>query len=104
MLYCSPRDSSVSLGGSGGGFFNVLSSILRGTAGLADAAAPILPDFGIGSRSRLKELEAKNMAEMNILNTQQSIIDEKASDQRELLIIGGVFLLVIMVMILALRT
>ncbi|MBN2635253.1 MAG: hypothetical protein JXR61_03215 [Prolixibacteraceae bacterium] len=99
----SSGNGSISLGGSGGGFFNVLGSILGGTAGLVGAAAPILPSLGIGSKSRIKETQAQALAQTKILNAQQSILDQNATNQKELAIIGGAFLLVIVVVLIALR-
>ncbi|MCY1721867.1 hypothetical protein OU798_16045 [Prolixibacteraceae bacterium Z1-6] len=95
--------SPVSLG-SGGGFFNLLGSILGGTAGLVGAAAPILPSLGIGSKSRIEETQAQALAQTQILNAQQSILDEKASEQKQMLMIGGTFILVVVVILVALRS
>ncbi|WP_372648023.1 hypothetical protein [Draconibacterium sp.] len=93
----SNTGSSVSARSGGGGFFNILGSILAGGLGLATVVAPVLPQLGVGAKSRQEELNAKSEAELKLLNAQSGILEQQAESQKELIIIGAVMLFVVVV-------
>ncbi len=103
----SGSSSSGGSGVSGSGFFGTLGSIFSGVLGVASTAAPalvsVLPSLGVGSKSRMKELQAQANAQATVLNAQAIIDQEDDKRNKELVIIGGAFLLVIVVVLVALR-
>jgi hypothetical protein len=71
----------------------------------------VLPQLGIGSKSRINETRAIADANTQVLNAQlaaaklnQEQIDEQYKDKKELLIIGGSFLLVILIVLFTLKS
>lgn len=103
----SSGGSGVSVSGTGSGFLGTLGSIFSGVLGVASTAAPalvsVLPSLGVGSKSRMKELQAQANAQATVLNAQALIDQEDDKRNKELVIIGGAFLLVIVVVLVALR-
>ena len=96
------NSSSTDSGGTGGGAGELLTSIF----GALGQIAPILPAIGIGSKSRQKEAAA--MAQTQLLLEQQKNDNQtpsitNMSNQTIYMIVGGGFLLLMVVLIFALK-
>lgn len=96
---------NVSNSGSGSG------GVLPYVFGTIGDIVGVLPQLGIGSKSRINETRATAEANTQILNAQlttaklnQEQIDEQYKDKKELLIIGGSFLLVIIIVLFTLKS
>lgn len=81
------------------------SGILTGIAGLFSIGAtlaPVLPQLGIGSKSRIAETNATAAANTQILNAQnQLLLTQQKGDKKkqDLLILGGVGLLLLIIIV-----
>lgn len=92
------KDSS---GGSG------LLNGLMGIIGVAGALSPVLPQLGIGSKSRIAETNATAAANAQIYNAQNQLLvveQNKEKDKEKLYIIIGVGVLLIVIVIAVLFT
>lgn len=84
---------------SGGG-----SGIISGIIGLLGGLAPLLPQIGVGSKSRIAEATAIANANASIYSAQSMTelkAEEAKKERTELLIIGGVVLLVLIIFFVA---
>lgn len=101
----SQTNSTTEKKGSGIG-----SGILTGLLGItsvAGALAPVLPQLGIGSKSRIAETNAIAAANASVYNAQTQMIlaeQEKEKDKEKLYLIVGVGVLLIVVVIAVLFT
>lgn len=71
----------------------------------------VLPQLGIGSKSRINEIRETADANTQVINAQlaasklnQEQLSKQYKDQKGLLIIGGTFLLVIMIVLFTLKS
>lgn len=86
----------------------IAAGILSGIAGLftvGASLAPVLPQIGIGSKSRIAETNATANANTQILNAQNQLLltQQKADSKKEkLYIIGGVGLLLVIIIVFVL--
>lgn len=119
--YYAPEESAFSLkeaiaaiGKIASGAGKAIGGVVTGGLGVATAAAPglapILPQLGIGSKSRIKEINAQAAANEKLLNLQmenlklsEKAADERASDQRQLLVIASTMIFVVIILVFALR-
>ncbi|WP_423129733.1 hypothetical protein [Gaoshiqia sp. Z1-71] len=104
----STGDRSANTGGTSGGsgFFKVVGSIFTGIAGVASTVAPVLPSLGVGSNSRIKEIEATANANTQVYNAQiaATLAQSEAESKKQtetMLIIGGALLILLLVFIVA---
>jgi len=88
----SSSSSSGSSGSSSGSNSGLLTSIVGGIFSVAGQATPLLPSLGIGSKSRIKEAQA--LGEIQYKSDQA-----QASTEKQKLVIGGVFILLILVVV-----
>jgi hypothetical protein len=96
----------------GGGIGSAIGGGLLGLLGIAGSVAPILPQIGVGSKSRINEAttiaKAQADANVSVINAQnQSILMQSKADKQKqnLYIIGGVglFLTIVIVVVLITR-
>lgn len=96
------EDKKVEVG-NGGMFLGAIGSI-----------ASILPQIGIGSKSRIRETKAEADAQSQIYNAQaaaqialtqatQSASEQRFKDEKGLLLVGGVMIFLILVVFLVLK-
>lgn len=79
---------------------------ITGLIGLGASLAPVLPEIGIGSKSRIAEINANANANTQILNAQNQLLltQQKAKKKnQDLLIFGGVavFILIIIIIVMS---
>lgn len=85
---------------SGSGIGNGILTGVLGIAGLAGALAPVLPQLGIGSKSRIAETNAIANANTQVYNAQSQLLiaeQNKEKDKEKLYLIIGVGLLLIII-------
>lgn len=108
------KEIAQAIGKAVAGAGKAVGTVVTGGLGVAAAAAPtlssVLPQLGIGSKSRIAETNAIANANAQIINAQTAQLqasrlaeNEKADDQKALLMIGGAFLLVMVAMMVAFR-
>ena len=85
-----------SSGGGSGGNSGLLRSLIGGIFKVAGRAAPLLPSLGIGSKARINEAQA-------IGEIQYKANKAEASNEKQMAVIGCVFLLLIVVMVIVVR-
>lgn len=88
--------SSVSTSGKSGNFGNVLSGVLSVGANLIS----ILPALGVGSKSRMKEIQAQNDADAKLLAVQNQSEQENEQKTQTMILIGGAIVFAILIVII----
>ncbi|SHF53352.1 hypothetical protein SAMN05444274_10696 [Mariniphaga anaerophila] len=90
---------------------NNSSGILPYVLGTIGDIASVLPQLGIGSQSRINETQATADASTQVINAhlaaakfKQEVAEEKHKDQKEIIVIGGTFILIIMVVLFTLKS
>lgn len=99
--------TSTDTSSSGGGFIKTLGSIFTGVAGLTAAVAPVLPSLGIGSKSRIAEINATANGNLSIANAQFAAANAESENSKKqmetIMMIGGFALLLVIVLVIATR-
>ncbi len=86
---------TVSSGGGTGNFWNILGGVL----GLGSGIVSILPDLGVGSKSRLAETQANTA----LYNSQFAAQEEAKKQNEQLYLIGGGILFLVLIVVVASR-
>ena len=106
----SSSGSTSSPAPSEGGSGDIWGMITGGVLDFGTAISGVLPELGIGSKSRLKETrataEANKLlydAEIAKIRAQEEAADERANDMKSMLIIGGVLIFMTLITLATLK-
>lgn len=106
----SSADTSATGTKEGSGIASILGTGIAGLFSVAGGIAPVLPQLGIGSKSRINETNATAAANLKLQTGQMQLIaaqseaeSKKSKDLQKIILISFVSILVLAMVVLTLR-